>query len=107
MGSLAVSDNPYGLRPFVHAIEEKAAWTPNHTYLRYPGEDWKTKGYSTITWRQYLDSINKIAHWLDEQLGPSSSNETIAYSGPNDVRYGLIFPAVIKTNRKVSALKVQ
>lgn len=102
MGSVTPADgNPYGLKPVVQLLQEKAAVTPNHTYLRYPGPDWETKGYNAITWRQYLDAVNKIAHWLDENLGPDSGNDTIAYSGPNDVRYGLIFPAVVKTGRKV------
>lgn len=101
MGSSCHEENPYGLKLIVQLLQERAAHTPNHTYIRYPGPSWEEKGYTTVTWRQYLDAVNRIAHWLDETLGPDSNNDTVAYSGPNDIRYGLILPAVIKTNRKV------
>lgn len=107
MGSVDNDANPYGLKTIVKWLDDKAAWTPHHTYLRYPGPDWETQGYSTITWRQYRDAANRIAHWLDEKLGPDSGNDTIAYMGPNDVRYGLLLPAVVKTGRKVSKSKFE
>lgn len=99
MGS--ISPEAENGRLFVRALEEKAKCAPNHTFIRFPGEDWETKGYSTITWRQYLDGINKVAHWLDKQLGTSVNNDTVAYMGPNDARYAFVWPALIKTNRKV------
>lgn len=98
--TLALSETGDG-KLFVRSIEEKAKWIPNHTFVRFPGKDWETKGYRTMTWRQYLDSINKVANWLDAQLGTSTSNDTVAYMGPNDVRYALIWPALNKTGRKV------
>ncbi|KAF2191424.1 acetyl-CoA synthetase-like protein [Zopfia rhizophila CBS 207.26] len=82
-------------------IEKKAEWLPEHTFVRYPGPDWETNGYRTITWRQYADAINKAAYWLDGQLGKSTDNDTIAYIGPPDPRYSIILPAAIKTNRKL------
>lgn len=105
MGSIAtVSEEETPGKLIVPCIREKAKWTPNETYCRYPPPDWETNGYRTITWAQYYDTINKIAHWLDEQLGPSADFDTIAYNGPNDIRYALIWPAVIKTRRQVSHL---
>lgn len=98
MGS--ISSEVEGEKLFVKLIEEKAKWTPNHTFVRFPGEDWETKGYGTITWRQYVDGINKVAYWLDDQLGTSKNNDTVAYMGPNDVRYAFIWPALNKTYRK-------
>lgn len=100
MGSV-VEDNPYGLKLLVTLIEEKAALIPSHTWLRFPGEDWENNGYTTVTWRQYLNGINKVAHWLDETLGKSTDNDAVAYSGPNDIRYALVWLAVIKTGRKL------
>lgn len=104
MGS-TVNDNPYGLKLFVNMIQEKAALIPSHTWLRYPGENWESNGYTAVTWRQFLNGVNKVAHWLDETLGKTSSNDAVAYSGPNDIRYGLIFAAVVKTGRKASVHK--
>ncbi|ROW06826.1 hypothetical protein VMCG_04095 [Cytospora schulzeri] len=98
MGSISLEFE--GEKLFVKLIDEKARLTPNHTFVRYPGEDWETKGFSTITWRQYVNGINKVAHWLDEQLGKSENNDTVAYMGPNDVRYAFVWPALNKSYRK-------
>lgn len=95
---------PPDLKLLVEAIEDRAKWFPNNTFMRYPPPDWEATGYRSLSWRQYLDGINKTAHWLDEQLGcvdTWGSFETVAYAGPNDARYAFIFPAVIKTKRKV------
>jgi long-subunit acyl-CoA synthetase (AMP-forming) len=86
----------------VHAIEEKAQWIPNHTYVRYALEDWEQNGYQTMTWKQYANAIDKMAFWLDEQLGKAVDCETVAYFGPNDPRYAILVPAIIKNGRKVS-----
>jgi acyl-coenzyme A synthetase/AMP-(fatty) acid ligase len=86
----------------ITAIEDKAKWTPNDTYIRYPGKDWETEGYRTISCSQYARAIDKAAYWLDEQLGKATQADTIAYSGPSDPRYAIIMPAAIKTGRKLS-----
>jgi len=85
----------------ISAIEEKVKWLPNETYMRYPAPDWEVQGYRTLTWANYGDSINKVAFWLDETLGKTTGNETVAYLGPNDLRYALLLPAVVKTGRKL------
>jgi acyl-coenzyme A synthetase/AMP-(fatty) acid ligase len=95
---LSVTETP---KLLIELIEEKASWLGGHTFMRYPTQNWQTEGYRTLTWRQYADAINKVACWLDEQLGQSYDNDTVAYLGPADARYAIILPAVIKTNRKV------
>jgi long-subunit acyl-CoA synthetase (AMP-forming) len=86
----------------VHAIEEKARWIPNNIYMRYALEDWEQNGYQTITWKQYAKAIDKMAFWFDEQLGKAVDRDTVAYFGPNDPRYAILVPAIIKNGRKVS-----
>lgn len=104
MGSIPKSEfkNPLG-RLLVHVIEEKARQIPNHTYLRFAPADWEKTGYETITWSQYADAIDKVAFWLDQQLGKAKDLDTVAYLGPNDPRYGILVPACIKTGRKVGS----
>lgn len=89
-------------RLLINAIAERAKYAPNHTYMHYPSKDWETTGYRTITLGQYAAAVDRVAHWLDDQLGDASSSETVAYYGPNDPRYAIIVPAVIKTGRRVS-----
>jgi hypothetical protein len=95
------SEHPKG-QLVVHAIEEKAQWMPNNTYMRYAPDDWEKNGYETITWKQYASAVDKLAFWFDEQLGKAESCETVAYFGPNDPRYAILVPAIIKNERKVS-----
>jgi acyl-CoA synthetase (AMP-forming)/AMP-acid ligase II len=85
----------------VTAIEEKAQWSPHHTWLRYAPVNWEKDGYNTITWQQYAKAIDKVAYWLDEQLGKATELDTVAYFGPNDPRYSILIPAGIKSGRKV------
>lgn len=87
---------------FVNKIDENAKWKPNHTLVRFAsGPNWETEGYRSLTWQQYADGINKTAYWLDETFGKSVDNDTVAYSGPSDVRYAFLFAASVKTGRKV------
>lgn len=86
----------------INVIEAKAKWIANHTFMRYPPKSWETEGYRTITWSQFADAIDKVAYWLEEKLGNATGNETVAYLGPNDARYAILLPAVVKTGRKVS-----
>ncbi|KAK6221183.1 hypothetical protein QIS74_04912 [Colletotrichum tabaci] len=90
-----------GMELFVRKIDENAKWQPHHTLVRFAGgPDWETEGYRSLTWQQYADGINKTAHWLDKTFGKSVDNETVAYSGPSDVRYAFLFAASVKTGRK-------
>ncbi|KAF1968822.1 acetyl-CoA synthetase-like protein [Bimuria novae-zelandiae CBS 107.79] len=96
-----INNDPKRGTVFVTAIEEKVQWRPNETYMRYPAPNWEVNGYRTLTWGQYGNSINKVAHWLDEKLGKMTENEPVAYLGPNDLRYAVLWPAVVKTGRKL------
>lgn len=86
---------------FVSEVDTKAKWTPHHTWVRIPSANWETEGYRSVTWLQFAQSVNKIAHWLDETLGVSVDNDTVAYLGANDIRYSFLFTALNKTKRKV------
>lgn len=96
-----INDDPERGTVLVTAIEDKVQWSPNQTYMRYPARNWEVDGYRTLTYSQYGDSINKVAHWLDEKLGRTKENDTVAYLGPNDLRYAVLWPAVVKTGRKL------
>ncbi|KAE8832367.1 hypothetical protein PTNB85_06759 [Pyrenophora teres f. teres] len=102
MGSLAEGElkQPQG-QLLVHAIDEKAQWIPDQTYMRYAPKDWEQAGYRAITWKQFAGAINKVAYWFDEKFGKASTCDTVAYFGPNDPRYAILIPAIIKHGRKL------
>jgi acyl-CoA synthetase (AMP-forming)/AMP-acid ligase II len=85
----------------INIIEDKAKRMPDDTFMRYPGTDWEIQGYKSISWSQWARAIDKIAYWLDTNLGSLTESETFAYFGPNDARYAFLIPASIKTGRKV------
>ena len=89
MGSLAEGElkQPQG-QLLVHAIDEKAQWIPDQTYMRYAPKDWEQAGYRAITWKQYAGAINKVAYWFDEKFGKASTCDTVAYFGPKDIALG-------------------
>lgn len=93
----------------MQAMEDKAKWTPQDTIFRSPLANWEVSGYRTITWKQYVNAVNKLAYWLDETLGKATNGiETVAYFGPDDARYAIIVPVCIKTGRRVSfVLKIR
>jgi acyl-CoA synthetase (AMP-forming)/AMP-acid ligase II len=102
MASLSESADKHAKRKLlISAIEEKARWTPGNTFMRYPPKHWETKGYQTISFIQWANAIDKVAYWLDSQLGGAEGSSTVAYFGPNDPRYAILTPAVIKTGRRV------
>lgn len=86
---------------FVRRIEENARLIPTNIFARVPLRGWEENGYRSITWKQYDDGINKIAHWLDKTLGKSTDNDTVSYFGANDIRYAFVHAALNKSNRKV------
>ncbi|KAF2107873.1 hypothetical protein BDV96DRAFT_505460 [Lophiotrema nucula] len=88
-------------RLLIKIIDEKAKLIPTHTFMRYPCEDWEENGYQTMTWKDLAGAVNKVAYWLDEQLGNSTNNDTIAYLGPNDARYIIMLAGTIKSNRNL------
>lgn len=103
MGLTAGVQDAPGQELYLTKIDQKAHWMPHHTFARVPHPNWETDGYRTVTWRQYADGINKIAHWLDTTLGKSMSEiDTVAYLGPNDLRYAFIMASLNKSNRRVS-----
>lgn len=101
MGLTAGVQDAPGQELYIRKIDQRAEWTPHQTFARIPLANWEIDGYRTLTWKQYADGINKIAHWLDATLGKSVDNDMVAYLGPNDIRYAFIMAALNKSNRSV------
>ncbi|KAI2601707.1 acetyl-CoA synthetase-like protein [Hypoxylon sp. NC1633] len=80
-----------------HVVGRLALERPNAKF----GE-WVTGSSTTaITYAQLANVINGLSWWLVEQLGGPGSYDTnpdvLAYVGPNDVRYGALVLAAMKT----------
>lgn len=74
-------------------MDKRAGLTPGAiVYSGYPIPTLTyDEGYSKVTYRDYANSVNGATRWLQTTLGPGHDYETLAYIGPNDLRY----PALI------------
>ena len=83
-----------------------------------------SRGFRDISARDYANAVNRVAWWLESQLGKGPSFPTIGYIGPrtlsrekregicaspakvqlDDLRYGLLVLGCIKAGYKVLSL---
>lgn len=95
----------YGHRLAPHIIEQRAQETPDGEAFSIPRSDNPQDGWRPISWKEYNNSINLVAHKIIEECGEPSPGTfpTIAYLGGNDARYVVMVIAAIKAGFKVSA----
>lgn len=98
---MAEDNTRYSNRLLVNAIDESARDCPDQVVVRYPGPNWETDGYETITRKQLAQAVDRAAHWLDQQLEGAEDAHTVSYVGPNDPRYCILLASTIKTGRRV------
>lgn len=85
-------------------VDQKASSCPETVLAEYPeSADTYKNGYRAITYWQFANAINGAAWWLEKTLGHGQDFETLAYIGPNDVRYQILLVAAIKVGYKVGA----
>jgi acyl-CoA synthetase (AMP-forming)/AMP-acid ligase II len=58
-------------------------------------------GFVDITCGSFARAVNRIAGWLEDRFGRSSSFETLAYLGPSDIRYCMFILGASKVGYKV------
>ena len=87
----------------VNIIDNRAKSDPEALYAEVPKSPTSfDEGYTKISYRTFADAINGAAWWLQETLGCRSSDfETLAYVGPNDLRYNVFILAAVKAGYKV------
>ena len=90
-----------------HLVDKRAALTPGSTYSEYPVSTLSyDQGYRKITYRDFANAINGVARWLVETLGPAKDFETLAYIGPNDIRYPALILGAVKAGYKVCFITI-
>ncbi|KAL9619388.1 MAG: hypothetical protein Q9160_005983 [Pyrenula sp. 1 TL-2023] len=83
-------------------VDQKASSCPETVWAEYPkSADTYENGYRAITYRQFANAINGAAWWLEKTMGKGQDFETLAYIGPNDVRYQILLVAAIKAGYKM------
>lgn len=80
---------PYGKRLIPRIIDETASQHPDREVFQIPVSSNPQDGWKIVTWKQYANAVNHVAHRIIETCGEPNpgSFPTIAYIGPNDARY--------------------
>ncbi|KAF6228467.1 hypothetical protein HO133_008197 [Letharia lupina] len=85
-----------------HLVDKRASLTPDTIYSEYPVSTLTyDEGYRKITYKDFANAINAAAAWLVDTLGPGKDFETLAYIGPNDIRYPALILGAVKAGYKL------
>lgn len=104
MGSVAnLEDIPYGRRLLPSLVDQVATQDPDRECFQIPRSSEPSDGWKRISWKDMANAVNRAAHRIVELCGQPEpgSFPTIAYIGPNDVRYTVIMVASVKAGYKV------
>ncbi len=83
-------------------VDKRARLTPDAIYAEYPISALTyDEGYRKINYRDFANAVNGAAGWLQSTLGSSQDFETLAYMGPNDLRYPALILGAVKAGYKV------
>lgn len=88
-------------------IDEVARQDPGRAWASLPVDDYDLEqGFEDVTYAQFANGINKLAHCITEALGPPPPEEegkfdAIVYLGVPDIRYYMLIPAAAKAGRQV------
>ncbi|KAI1349456.1 hypothetical protein F5Y01DRAFT_289187 [Xylaria sp. FL0043] len=87
----------YGRRLLPHVVDDIARREPERECFSYPRSSNPKDGWKVVTFKQYANAINHVARKIIANCGtPSTKFPTIAYIGPNDVRYIVMVLAAVK-----------
>lgn len=92
----------YGKRLLVHIVDERAENEPDREWVSIPESSDPKDGWKKVTYKQAANAINRVAHKLVNSTGQPAKGEfpTVAYIGPNDVRYLVFALGAVKAGYK-------
>lgn len=100
MGSLPQEEPVYGQRLVPHLIDDIAHNDPFRTFCSLAKSSDISDGFQDVSYGVFANAINRLAGWIEENLGKTSTFETVSYIGPSDLRYILLTIAAQKTGYK-------
>lgn len=100
--AMAESEVSYGKRLLPTYVAEVARTDPDRLIYNIPNDRRSyAEGLRRITFRDFERIVDRLAWMLEEKLGKSEVAETLAYIGPNDIRYFALLIAVPKAGYKL------
>ena len=96
MGSL-----DFGRRLLPALVDEIATIDPERTFVHIPRSTRAQDGFQDISYRAFARAVDNCSWWIEQNLGRARGFPTIAYMGPQDIRYLVLILACNKTGYKV------
>ncbi|KAI2468516.1 acetyl-CoA synthetase-like protein [Annulohypoxylon bovei var. microspora] len=92
----------YGRRLIPHVIDGIAKDDPKKEAFSIPRSENPKDGWKVVTFKEYANAVNRVAHRIVEMCGAPSSGSfpTVAYIGPNDARYVVLLAGAMKAGYK-------
>ncbi|KAL3446441.1 putative NRPS-like enzyme [Aspergillus insuetus] len=82
-------------------LDYRAAHTPDRIWAKFPASSTSYEdGFRAATYAQMRNAVDRVAWLLREQIGQSTTFETLAYMGPGDLRYHIVLLAAVKAGYK-------
>lgn len=95
------STGDFGRRVLITLIDDIATADPTRPFTFIPNSSNPEDGWKPVTFQELAKSINYWAHDISSATRDSTNDfPTVAYIGPNDVRYVIILLACIKAGCK-------
>lgn len=95
------TESSYGSRLLPRVVDALARSNPKRIYASFPLSTDFSNGFRDVTMFELANAVNKFAYWLEQNIGASTVFETLAYMGPSDLRYAIVFLATVKCGYKV------
>lgn len=90
----------FGKRLLPQVVDHYAQTEPGRVYASIPKSTTDlSDGFQDITMAKLASIVDRLAWWLESTIGVGTLN-TIAYIGPADVRYAVMFLAAVKCRYK-------
>jgi len=93
----------YGRRLIVNLVDEVAALDPSRPFVFVPRSSEPKDGWKPVTYREISNAVNYVAHDVSDKVEKKLQQEpfpTLAYIGPNDIRYIIFQLGCIKAGCK-------
>lgn len=91
----------FGRRLLPQVVDYFAEAEPTRVYASIPNSsDHLSDGFQDVTMAKLAAMVNRLCWWLHDSLGVGNL-DTMAYIGPADIRYALVFLTAVKCRYKV------
>lgn len=90
------------MRTLPEVVDTLAKQMPDAVWVKIPVSSASGVTWRDVTWSQLRGAVNSMCHWMEATLAPAETNETVAYSGVNDIRYPIVVMAAMKMGYRVS-----